>query len=285
MRGKMKLLYVITIIVFTVSACGTEKNALLPETDLESRNRAIDEVKKQLKSIQTASPKKALSMLEHDDFRVRRAAIKRLSALKATPERAVDALLDSLQDENENVRIEAAIALTMLRDERVVEPLIQALVDTNSKVRQWAYKALKKMGNKAVPTMIEQLALAGDTDKNEAPDTQIHEILMDTLSGMGRAAVPYLIKALEKNQSASAKETVALLGKIGKDAKESIYMLIEILNSDSSQELKKTTIIAIGSIGDVDPEVVPTLFEIAEGDNKTLAATAKNTLKKLEEES
>lgn len=281
----MKLLNVIIFIVFTLSACDTEKNAPLPETDLESRNRAIDEVKKRLKSIQTASAKEALSMLAHDDFRVRRAAIKRLSALKATPERAIDALLDSLQDENENVRIEAAIALTMLKDERAVEPLIQALIDPNSKVRQWAYKALKKMGNRAVPTMIEQLDLTADTNKDKSADSRIQDILMDTLSGMGRAAVPYLIKALENNQGASAKETVALLGRIGKNAKDSIYVLIEILNSDNDVELKKSAINAIGNIGDVDPEVVPTLFEIAEGDNNRLAAAAKKALEKLDEES
>ena len=280
----MRSLYSL-IVIFLISGCGTEKNAPLPETDLESRNQAIEEVKKQLESIERASPKQALSMLAHDDFRVRRAAIKRLSKLESTPERAIDAMLDSLRDESDDVRVEAAIALTVLKDERAVEPLINALIDTNSKVRQWAYKALKKMGNRAVPAMIDQLALMPDAGETGAPDSRIQEILMDTLSGMGRAAVPYLIKALEKNQSASAKEAVELLGKIGKNARESIYVLIEILNADTDIELKKATINAISNIGDVDPEVVPTLFEIAEGDNKELSQAAKKALEKLEEES
>ena len=279
----MKYLYPILFLLFCAACSELDKNTPLPETDLTSRNAELQEVKKQLDVLRSATTTQALAMLEHPDYRVRRAAIKRLSKLKAAPKPAVDALLRSLTDENENVRIEAAIALTFIESERAVGPLIHALVDDNSKVRQWSYKALKKLGNKAVPAMVDQLNISPDAGESQEPDSRVQEILMDTLSGMGKAAVPYLIKALEKNQTASAKEAVELLGKIGKDAKESIYVLLEILNSDSDIELKKSTINAISNIGDVDPEVVPTLFQFVEGNNPSLAAAAKRALEKLDE--
>ena len=261
-----------------VAACGrTEKSAPLPETNLEARNAAIVEVKQKLDLLKQATEPQTLALINHEDHRVRRAAMKRLGEFKTAPEPAIDALLNSLKDKNDDVRIEAAIALAGLKSEAAVRPLIRALVDTNSKVRQWAYKGLKKLGRTAVPEMIREL---GSSD-----DKELEEIIIDSLSEMGKDAVPHLVTAISKKQGKTARDAVALLGKIGKDAAEGIYVLLEIVNNSNDIELKKQAVIAIGDIGDVDPEVVPTLMNLTEDATGALAEEAKRALKKLDENS
>jgi HEAT repeat protein len=59
--------------------------------------------------------------------------------------------MDSLRDPSHNVRGLSAWALGNLGDERAIEALIDALDDEGESVRLYAYQALDAFGPKALP--------------------------------------------------------------------------------------------------------------------------------------
>ncbi len=64
---------------------------------------------------------------------------------------ACSPLMDSLRDPSHNVRGLSAWALGNLGDERAIEALINALEDEGESVRLYAYQALDAFGPKALP--------------------------------------------------------------------------------------------------------------------------------------
>ncbi|MCP1392008.1 MAG: HEAT repeat domain-containing protein [Methanothrix harundinacea] len=60
--------------------------------------------------------------------------------------RAVDPLIEALNDENEWVRLNAAKALGEINDPRTIKPLVEAMDDNNVDVREAVREALEKLG-------------------------------------------------------------------------------------------------------------------------------------------
>ena len=72
--------------------------------------------------------------------------------------------INQLQDEDPEVRKNAADVLADARDEQAIEPLINALNDENPQVRFKSAQALGNMGKSAVNPLIEVLNQAeGET--------------------------------------------------------------------------------------------------------------------------
>lgn len=275
-----------------ICGCGpSEKNAPLPPTDLKKRTAVFGEVKKQLAVLEKADIKSAEQLLLHEDHRVRRAAIKRLSAFNELPDSVIDGLSSAaVKDTGKDVRIEALIALAKIDNERAVEPMISALADSDPKVRLWAYKSIRRLEKKAVPVMIHHITakspVATKTYKGRAGKTQtLFDVLLSLLSEMGKSAVPYLVEILKNPQKESAAKAVDVLGEIGSSAGDSVPLLLHLLDSTSDSTLKKNIIVAISKIGDMDPQVMPKLLELSEDSDNKIARAAKQALKKLEEDS
>lgn len=76
-----------------------------------------------------------------DDMQVRLYAAEALGR-HAEDTRAVNALIQALQDEQSDRRQQAAELLCWLKDERTTDALIQALQDTTPAVREWSIEAL-----------------------------------------------------------------------------------------------------------------------------------------------
>jgi len=76
-------------------------------------------------------------------FKIDDAVEYAMFALKGIGKRATKTLIKALKDENEDVRMNSAIALGGLADESAVEPLIDALKDEVMLVRYYAAEALK----------------------------------------------------------------------------------------------------------------------------------------------
>ncbi|NOQ48374.1 MAG: hypothetical protein GQ576_04440, partial [Methanococcoides sp.] len=75
-----------------------------------------------------------------DDPRVRAYAARALG--RTGDERAVEPIIELLNDEDENVRSNVAMALGKLDDERAIEPLTKALNDNSERVRILARSAI-----------------------------------------------------------------------------------------------------------------------------------------------
>ncbi len=88
---------------------------------------------------------------------------------------------------------------------------------------------------------------------------------------------------VKEHPGKTALEAIDLLGKIGTDAAEGIYVLLELLNSDADAAAKKHAIQAISKLGDVDPEVVPTLLALSDSEHHEIAREATRALKIIED--
>ncbi len=87
-----------------------------------------------------------LDILDDKEPIVRTGAAKALGDIRE--KRAVEPLMRLLKDQAASVRWSAAISLGKLRDERAIEPLIQSLKDEDRMVRSSAAKVLANLGAK-----------------------------------------------------------------------------------------------------------------------------------------
>jgi HEAT repeat protein len=76
--------------------------------------------------------------------------------LKIANAKAVEPLINALDDSNDEVRSIAAYALGNIGNEKAVEPLINALDDSNYQVKDGAIYALGKIGNAETVTKLMQ---------------------------------------------------------------------------------------------------------------------------------
>ena len=81
------------------------------------------------------------AFLTDDDMQVRAYAAEGLGR-HLEDNRAVNTLIQTLQDEQSDRRQQAAELLCWLKDERATDALIQALQDNDPEVREWSIEAL-----------------------------------------------------------------------------------------------------------------------------------------------
>jgi HEAT repeat protein len=137
---------------------------------------------------------------------------------------ALEPLITTLKDKDENVREYAAQALGELGDARAVEPLIITLKDKDKNVREYAAKALGKIGDsRAVEPLI-----AAMKDKDYSVRGNATEALGKI--GDSRAVEPLI--AVMKDKDYDFRESAAeALGKIGDS--RAVAPLIATLRDDN----------------------------------------------------
>ena len=276
------------VLVLLVSAtCQHYKEPPYPDPDLEARNARLAEVKRSLKTLESAGEAATLEMLGNPDHRVRRRAARRLGELRVSDSHVIEKLAAVIEDPRREVRIEAASALGKIGTPDALESLIRALADDDYKVRLWAFKGLVRSSDRSVTLLIRHLSsdsplrsLSYFDEMDQRHD--ITELLIECLSSIGKPAVPALKNVLPNENLEVRKNAATVLGNIGKDAAEAIRELLEIANSEEDIELRKSALTAIGKIGDVDPEVTPTLLGLTQGDNPSIAASARQVLNEFE---
>ncbi|UTB33463.1 MAG: HEAT repeat domain-containing protein [Methanobacterium sp. ERen5] len=187
----------------------------------------------------------------------------------------VEGLIHALNDDSENVRREAVLALERIGDVRATEPLMQKLQDPDKTIQEEAITALGRIQDKrAVPLLIqtlnnkfigirwraaESLGKIGDPrateplmQKLQDPDKTIQE---EAITALGRIqdkkAVPLLIQTLNNPNSSIRSRAIESLGKIGDpQATEPVIMTLH----DKEKIIQEVAITALGRIA-VDPLV------------------------------
>ena len=154
--------------------------------------------------------------------------------------RAIEPLIEALEDGDVTVRRRAAKALGEIRDPRAVNYLIPLLGDPDWLVRQTAAIALEQIGDhRAADALIEAL---DDTDR------VVRKVAARVLGQIGDPrAVDALIKAL-RDEGKDVRQAAALaLGQIGE--LRAVDALIEALN-DRDKDVHETAAWALGKIAD-----------------------------------
>ncbi|MCG3226327.1 MAG: HEAT repeat domain-containing protein [Candidatus Heimdallarchaeota archaeon] len=142
------------------------------------------------------------------------------SALIEIGEPVIEPLIDTLKDEDKDIRYMAAKALEVI-GYQAVDPLIIELGNNRSRVRVCATETLGKIGcTKAIEPLIATL-------KDEKEDEIVREYAVYALERIGKPAVKALIKALKdlKDPSAIAPLSAALFYEEG-EVRETAVKLV-----------------------------------------------------------
>jgi HEAT repeat protein len=187
--------------------------------------------------------------LKDQDTDVRKNAALALSRVGKEARRVVPSLRDALKDHDPDVRKYAALALGNVGEEAwlAVPELGDALYDREADVRKSAAVALSKVGKEAVgPRSRMPIYRIIDALK----DRDLHDPLTAVLAkGDAADVVPTLIWALENQQSAVARQGVALaLGKFGPAAKKALDPLRRAIEAEKDIPVKESMRTALAEI-------------------------------------
>ncbi len=154
--------------------------------------------------------------------------------------RAVEPLINALNDSDEEVRWKAAWALGNIGDKKAIKPLIYALNDDRWSVRRFAVTALGKIGDKsAVGSLINAL---------NDPDWHVRKYAANSLGKIGdERAIKPLVNALSDPDSDVRWKAIVALGKMKNAAVEP---LIKAFESDDWR-IRGRAAEALGNIKDL----------------------------------
>jgi len=294
-------------------ACISEPELELPPPRYEEREKALAVVREKLELLAGGDVDAAVDLLGHEDHRVRRAAAQRLGEIgeavvaglggdggvdgaggaadggdaAIADHGAVARLIERLDDEHPRVQTAAALALGEIGDHRAIDPLVETLVDKDRFVRLWAWKGLRKFGDDAVPVLLahtsSQSPFRDYGYKDEAGNRlTIRAPLRDHLTSLGRGVVPLLNEALGNEQEDGWVRINAaiILGAIGADAAEALPTMLAHVDT-TNKRLRLEIVRSLGHIGDLDPEVAPTLERLSKDRNRKISGAAKAALKEI----
>lgn len=94
-------------------------------------------------------------------------------------------------------------------------------------------------------------------------DWELREIAIDSLSRIGKAAVPKLIDVLRDPNPHHRVQAAKMLARIGPDADEAVNELVSALD-DEDEEVRKAAVRALGQIGPPAAAAVEALIRVIE---------------------
>ena len=144
--------------------------------------------------------------------------------------KAVEPLIQLLQDQDPNVRNQVVYALGQLRNEKAVEPLIQLLQDQNPKVRGTVVSVLAQFQNdndKVIMSLVKFL-------KDQYPSVrQYVKIALGAIDN--KQIVKPLTELLRDHNPGVRSDAAFVLGRLGQD--EAINLLLSLL-TDQNQNVR-----------------------------------------------
>jgi HEAT repeat protein len=178
-------------------------------------------------------------------------------------------LLRALNDENLNVRHQAAKALGAGGAVVAVQPMIEWLADTDPKTRAVAADVLGDIGGpEAAQALTRSL---GDTDST------VRQRTVKALGKIGQrgnsSVVIALIPRLEDDKADVRRETIEQLEQLG-DKRAVIPLVAKF--SDTSRDVRKTAVRAIGKLG--DKSAVPALVRLMNDPDEEVRTQAVGSL-------
>lgn len=269
------------------AGCGIPPDEPLPPPRLEERNAILDDVAARLRDLEGADAGAAAGLAGHPDHRVRRAAALRLAGMGRRASGAVPDLVELLRDEHPRVRVAAARALGAIGDARATDPLLAALGDPDRSVRLWAWKALRSLGDAALPAVVEAYAVDAPalgisfTDEAGKRRTVLEE-LTERLPTVGAPLAAALEPALLGGRAEPRNRALELLRRSGRDAKAALPAIAGIAADEAGEPGTRILALrALEAIGDLDPSVLPAVTAAAASPEKRVASQAKKTLAAL----
>lgn len=207
-----------------------------------------------------------IKALQDDAISVRRGVI---AALVEMGHPTVPPLIAALNDQNHQVRSNAARALGKLSDVRSVESLITALNDPDPRIRGNIGRALREMGDIAVPALINALQNQESATIRHVVARELREI------GDTRTLQPFIIALKDEDENVRREASVAL-GRL-KDT-QAVEPLINALQDDAPS-VRRSAAMALGTLG--DSRSIDALFLLLKDEDRLVRQSAKSALKRI----
>ncbi len=209
-------------------------------------------------------PKPTFSSLQAEladaDYKVRKAAIKKLIRSRSYRSQALEPLLALLHDPRSDVRNKAVQALGRLADPRALRPLMAQLSDKNALVRAQVARALGNLGSQnAVPSLIGML----DDDRSRVRQAAARALgrLKDP-----RALTP-LLAYLAKAEDQEISDVAYALGDLGDPGV--VEPLLALLDRSDGSRWQWAV---VNALRQMEEPIVPVLLEVlADPTRKPLA--------------
>lgn len=183
--------------------------------------------------------------LKHEDDDIRQLALSALGQIGPAARSTLPAVKESLRDDVEAVRANAAVTLGHLdNSQATIKTLIDLLRDDAVEVRLGAALALAQIGppaRAAVPQLEEALR-----------DPRMQDPILRLLGEIGpaaAAAVPTLLGLLKKKDNQVNLLAARTLGLIGPEAKSAVPRIMELVKEEESDDVRITLMDALARIG------------------------------------
>lgn len=200
----------------------------------DSNTMEYPNVKEEDGGVEELTIEQLIDSLKDDDWNVRKDSAKALAEIGKP---AVEMLIKALNNQNWHIRWQAAETLGEIGDSIAVEPLIMTLTDENNGVRSNAMIALVKIGKKSIQPLINTL---------NCNDWSLRWQAADILGEIGdSSAVGPLISTLNDQNMWVRKTAASALGEIGDN--RAVEPLKGILTNDDG-ELKAEALKALEKI-------------------------------------
>ncbi len=244
----------------------------------------------------TDHTKELLDNLKNYDEDIRRMAAEEL--LKHSSETVIDALVDALNDSSRAVAEAAQATLAGIRGVIVIQKAIPLLASEHAKLRNLSFEMLCEIGGDSLEEMINLLK---DNDRDlrkfatdilgelcdprsvnaliEAMEDSDVNVAAGAAESLGKIrdpkAVPELIRRLDRDVWMQCSVIKSLSGFDDTRATEALVNILPLLSGMSLY----SAVTAIGEVG--DKQVIPTLIELLNTDNKAFQGAIVTALDKI----
>jgi HEAT repeat protein len=187
-----------------------------------------------------------IEKLKDDEPHIRRMAVRALGNFAAYDRSVLDALINSLLDENSSVKIESAKVLSNSKNTgRILVPLILLLKDRDKEVRKEVMRIISKMGDEKVAEYIIPLLQDDDTD--------VRRLAVELLGSTGNKRVANSIIQLLDDEDDVVIEAINTLKKL--KASESFNNILSLIKDrEISKEVRCCAVQTIGCLAESSAE-------------------------------
>lgn len=206
--------------------------------------------------------------LQHPEEHVQLVAVSALGKFEGDPKVVIPLLTEIVQKGSKNKRATAVQALARLKAEAAILALGEALGNDDANIRLSAVRFLGERGPDAaaaLPTLMELF---------RGRDSQLSSEAGHVLKGIGKPAVPHLLKALESPTNHVWVFAFRTLTALGPDAEEAIDPLLDIVQTKSDVGLRTLAIVGLGSIDPMAKKSLTCLSNVAKEEHEEVARTA-----------
>jgi len=217
-----------------------EISAALLSKDLSSRNTHIREKAEEALIKLGESSLDSIEKIIKDDS----PAVAKLGAISVLKEikskRSMAILLEALGDSRSQIRNKACAVIGEIETGEAIPCLIDMLKLVNPAIRNSAKTALKLIGIRAVPYLLNSI-LEGHTRQMQSAE--------DIIVSLGEEVIDLLMEKTEEKNNLIKALSVELLGKL--KCEKALKKIVYLLKHDSSVIVKQACIRSLGDIGDI----------------------------------